>query len=213
VIGFRRRRVPRLDELPAFSDSASYWESRYALGQSSGVGSYEQLAAFKADVLNGFVAEHGVRSVLELGCGDGAQLALARYPAYQGYDVASSAVSLCRKRFRRDATKSFGSLEDFAEQRPQADLALSLDVVFHLVEDEVFDQHLRDLFGAARRFACVYSSNDERPDVGAHVRHRVFTRWVTDNRPGWQLVRHVPNPFRGELEGAVADFWFYARPT
>ena len=33
------------------------------------------LAAFKADFLNGFVIEKNVESVLELGCGDGNQLA------------------------------------------------------------------------------------------------------------------------------------------
>ena len=48
----------------------------------------ERLAAFKAEVPNDFVRARGIDSVIEFGCGDGAQLALAEYPAYVGIDVS-----------------------------------------------------------------------------------------------------------------------------
>src|SRR5690349_24554192 len=60
---------------PAFRSSPSYWEERYRQGGNSGVGSYGQLARFKAQTINRFVAEQAVTSVVEFGCGDGAQLA------------------------------------------------------------------------------------------------------------------------------------------
>ena len=207
-----RSAIPSLDELPPFTDSATYWENRYALGQNSGVGSYAELAAFKAEVLNDFVAEQRIASVLELGCGDGNQLKLARYPTYLGFDVSPTAVAMCRTSFRRDRNKSFEVYDPelFASLRPRAELVLSLDVVFHLVEDEVFERHLSELFAAAERFVCVYASNTETPDVGAHVRHRVFTDWVQEHRPDWQVFRHLDNPYRASLEGAVSDFWFFA---
>lgn len=204
----RHAAAPDLDALPDFVDSASYWESRYRLGQTSGVGSYDDLATFKAEVLNAFVQRHDVASVLELGCGDGNQLALASYPSYLGLDVSGTALRLCRKRFRRDRTKAFLPLSELGDRR--AELTLSLDVVFHLVEDEVYSQHLSSLFDAATRFVCVYSSNVEVDDIGDHVRHRVFTDWVTAHRPDWQVLEHVPNPYRGQLQGAVSDFWFFA---
>jgi SAM-dependent methyltransferase len=212
----RRRRVPTLDELPPFKTSASYWESRYAAGVTSGVGSYDDLARFKADILNAFVREHGLTSVVELGCGDGNQLSLAAYPTYTGYDVAPSAIALCRSVFNKDRSKAFALYEPatFATGYTShwADLSMSLDVIFHLVEDDVFDRHLTDLFGLARRFVVIYSSNDESPDIGDHVRNREFTRWVEQHRPTWQLVKHVPNPHRRTVEGAIADFWFFAAP-
>lgn len=37
---------------------------------------------------NDFVRARGIDSVIEFGCGDGAQLALAEYPAYGGIDVS-----------------------------------------------------------------------------------------------------------------------------
>ena len=57
--------------------------------------------------INDFVREHGVAMVIDLGCGDGARLALARYPRYVGLDVSAEAVRLCGERFPGDAPKSF----------------------------------------------------------------------------------------------------------
>jgi SAM-dependent methyltransferase len=90
-----------------FTGSVDYWERRYQKGGTSGAGSYNHLAEFKAKFLNDFVAEHHVASVIELGCGDGAQLRLARYPAYVGVDVSVRAVEICRAAFENDATKTF----------------------------------------------------------------------------------------------------------
>ena len=57
-----------------FTASDDYWEERYSKGKNSGAGSYNELARFKAEVLNGFVQKQNIRSVIEFGCGDGNQL-------------------------------------------------------------------------------------------------------------------------------------------
>jgi SAM-dependent methyltransferase len=197
-----------------FAGSNSYWEHRYAAGGDSGVGSYGKFAAFKADVLNGFVRRHGVADVIEFGCGDGAQLALAAYPTYLGFDVSDTAVRLCRDRFQGDGTKTFRLLREYGGE--QADLVLSLDVIYHLVEDRVFDDYMNTLFGASRRFVIVYASNTASVDgeTSPHVRHRVFTDWVAARQPSWALLERVPNahPYRGDYrEGSFADFYVYGR--
>src|SRR6185369_2928806 len=116
-----------------FPGSQDYWVKRYEKGGNSGPGSYSELAKFKARVLNGLVTEKNIASVIEFGCGDGNQLELAQYPSYHGFDVSPVAVELCRKRFTADPSKRFGLLGDYAGET--ADLALSLDVIYHLVED------------------------------------------------------------------------------
>src|SRR5690349_10767553 len=63
-----------------YRSTSNYWESRYARGGNSGPGSYGRLAAWKAEFLNDFVRDNEVKSVVELGCGDGNQLRLMRYP-------------------------------------------------------------------------------------------------------------------------------------
>lgn len=210
----RRRVAPQPEQ---FAGSPAYWEQRYAAGGTSGPGSYGVLAQFKADILNDFVARHGLTTVTELGCGDGNQLGLAHYPAYRGLDIAPSAVDLCIERFGDDTTKSFYRYDPqrFHDRAGlfRSDLALSLDVVFHLVEDELFTRYMTLLFDCGARFVGIYSSNSDDPDPGAHVRHRRFTQWVDAHRPTWRLAEHVPNPHRGTEAAAVADFWFYAAPV
>lgn len=209
------RRIPKQfkPERP-FPGSAAYWEERYRKGGTSGAGSYTFLAEFKAEVLNGFVAEHAVRTVIEFGCGDGNQLRLAKYPSYLGFDVSDSAVERCRRLFAGDPSKSFRSVAEYAGER--AELALSLDVIFHLVEDAVFDDYMRRLFAAGERYVIVYSSNTSSK-LGVddpHVKHREFKRWVDERAPDFRLLRHVPNryPYAGDHHtGSFADFFMFER--
>ena len=197
-----------------FDGSARYWDDRYARGGSSGDGSVGKFAVFKAEVLNDFVERHGVHSVIEFGSGDGQQLALARYPRYLGVDVSIEAVKLCQAKFARDDSKTFVTLAEYGGQR--ADLTLSLDVIYHLVEDTVFDDYMQRLFAASDRWVIVYASNHDDTDraEAAHVRHRQFTRWVEANRPEWTLTDTIPNryPFTGDFRlGSFSDFFIFER--
>jgi SAM-dependent methyltransferase len=196
-----------------FAGSEAYWERRYEVGGDSGVGSYGKYAEFKSAVLNAFVEEHEIASVIEFGCGDGNQLGLSRYPQYLGFDVSERALVACRAYFAGDPAKSFRHLSDYAGER--AELTLSIDVIFHLVEDDVFDAHMRMLFDAADRFVVIYSSDfDERHRADrAHVRHRRFTDWVVSHAVGWELSERIPNryPKRRRIgSGSAAEFFVFA---
>ena len=215
-------RIPLLKELAAvrhrFRNSSSYWERRYRRGGTSGAGSYGRLAEFKAETLNAFVARNGIRSVIEFGCGDGAQLSLATYPQYVGVDVAKSSVAACRRRFAGDATKTFYLANRVPSDIRRFDLALSLDVIYHLVEDQVYDGYMRTLFAQADRFVVIYSSNKVEPSDSPHVRHRRFTDWIKLNEPKWQQTGYLPNrypsdPARSEAETSFADFYFFEQQT
>lgn len=195
------RLAPRLQRLLPWSSSAQYWERRYARGGNSGKGSYGDLAAFKAEFLNAFVAEHDIATVIEFGCGDGAQLSLAHYPRYLGFDVSDTALNVCRAKFAGDASKSFQRAGDYAGE--QAALALSLDVVFHLLEDHTFAVYMRRLFFAAERFVVIYSSDfDESAAPKArHVRHRKFSAWAARHAPEFAEVSRLDNPYRERPPG------------
>lgn len=217
MVGSLVRRLYRsLFRPPPFTGSADYWKTRYAAGGDSGAGSYARFAAFKAEVLNKFVGDHGVTRVIEFGCGDGHQLSLAHYPFYLGIDISAEAIRLCRTRFAGDASKTFVLADEYDGAR--AELALSLDVVYHLVEDEIFDAYMARLFEAAERYVIIYSSDtDQIPgDQDAHVKHRRFSDWIARNRPEWLRIGHIPNryPYAGDpLRGSFADFHIYSRPA
>lgn len=206
------RIVPEFIRHKIFRTSGDYWEKRYAKGGSSGTGSYGKFATFKADVLNTFVAETGIKSVIEFGCGDGNQLSLAKYPKYLGVDISETAVGMCRERYIGDNSKRFEALAKYNGEK--AELALSLDVIYHLVEDVAFDSYMRTLFASAEKYVAVYSSDtDDNSDIqGPHIRQRKFTTWVETHAPDWKLARHIPNmfPYKGDgTRGSFADFYIY----
>ena len=180
--------------------------------------SYGRLSEFKAEVINNFVSKHGVESVIEFGCGDGNQLKLAKYPAYAGLDVSEKAVSLCKEKFNNDISKNFflydPSLFDDTAKEHKADLALSLDVVYHLVEDEIYLTYLNHLFKSAKRYVILYTSDRDEPGgfYERHVRHRNITKNIAEQFPTWTLRQKIKNKYPPEEdsgETSFSDFFIY----
>lgn len=197
----------------AFPGSAKYWEQRYAQQGNSGVGSYGKLAEFKANVINEFVQTHAIDFVIEYGCGDGNQLKLATYPRYLGFDVSETALRACRELFKGDRSKAFKATHQFSNE--SAPLTLSLDVIYHLVEDEVFRAYMRRLFSSSHSYVIIYSNNtdDNSNNSVPHVRNRKFTDWIDGELTDWRLIKHIPNkyPYRSPTEGSFADFYIFQR--
>ncbi len=212
--GYEKKALMKRVWLP-FS-SGKYWEKRYVEGGNSGAGSYNRLAEFKAEIINKFVRDNNVSKIIEWGCGDGNQLKLAEYPEYIGYDVSKKAVKICREKFSDDLTKQFiwcGG--DRFENKVRGDLSLSLDVIYHLIEDDVYEQYMEWLFSSSERYICIYSSNFEERSA-AHVRNRKFTDWIeghTDKE--WRLAKIVRNryPYSEDNsdETSWSDFYFYEK--
>jgi SAM-dependent methyltransferase len=200
-----------------FEGSEAYWENRYQSGGTSGPGSYGNLARFKAEVLNEFVAAEAVQSVIEFGCGDGQQLSLARYPRYLGLDVSRFAIATCKRLFSDDPSKEFKTVEEYAGEKAEA--VLSLDVIYHLVEDHVFDRYMTTVFDSAQKWVVIYSSDFEGADEqqhAQHVLHRRFTGWINANRRDWYCAKVVRNkfPFTGDfMTSSHADFYFFTKRT
>lgn len=196
-------------------DSKKYWESRYLNGGNSGSGSYGHLAMFKANVLNDFVEKNQINSVIEFGCGDGNQLNLANYPKYLGYDVSRKAIEICSERFAKDPTKKFKLLTNLQNIKEQAQLCLSLDVLFHLVEYDVFDAYMKALFKSSTNYVIIYASNREF-QMADHVKSRDFTKWITNNFGNeWKLLRIIENQFPYDenkpYDTSFSDFFFYSK--
>jgi SAM-dependent methyltransferase len=198
----------------AFS-SGEYWEARYRTGGTSGTGSIGHLAAYKAEFINAFVADNAIESVLDLGCGDGNLLSMLRLPVYVGVDASLTTLARCAERFSDRPNHRFLPPHRLDEVAP-AQLAMSIDVIYHLVENRVFAQHMRDLFERAEQFVMIYASNRNRSWPDRHVRHRRFSDHVAARWPHfWQLLAHVPNryPYDATRPKATtfADFFIYGR--
>lgn len=92
----------------------------------------------------------------------------------------------------------------------KADLALSLDVVYHLIEDHIFETYMKHLFSAAKKYVIIYSSDtDENPlTMAPHCRNRKFTKLVETNLPEWKLIKKIKNKYPNESH---SDFFIYKR--
>lgn len=180
-----------------FPGSSKYWEDHYKKGGTSGEGSYGKLAEFKAEVINSFIIEHHINSVIEFGCGDGNQLSLFKVKRHIGLDVSKTAIKMCMEKFNEDKSKSFFLFNpEFFQNNGAltAELALSLDVIYHLVEEKIYRLYLKCLFEAAQRFVIVYSSNIDTQQV-YHEKHRNFTKDVEKLFPEWKLIEIIKNKY------------------
>jgi hypothetical protein len=197
-----------------FPGTAQYWESRYKSGRTSGAGSYGQLAKYKAEFINKFVNENQVQSLIEYGSGDGAQLELASYPHYIGIDISQTAVDWCKEKFNSDSTKSF-FVWNGKDYTWKAELAMSLDVLYHLIEDDTYSDYLQALFGSALNFVIIYSVNTCNGTYAQHVKSRKFTADIARMFPDWKLILHEPNPYPlekfGAEHGSWSDFYVYTK--
>ncbi len=195
-----------------FKDSGSYWKERYKSGGNSGWGSYNNLAIFKAKVINDFVSENKITTAIEYGCGDGNQCSLFRLEKYIGTDISQVIIDQNKERFKSDPSKEFYlDGNEKPEDHSNIQLSFSLDVIYHLVEDDVFEEYIDKLFNY--EYVIIYSSNFNE-QTQPHVRHRKFTYWIEQNRSQWKLVKHIKNQFpydpeKPEGETSKADFFIY----
>lgn len=196
-----------------FKSSPEYWDERYQLNGNSGAGSYGRLAEFKAEIINDFVSKNSIDSVIEFGCGDGNQLQLGKYKKFIGVDVSPKAIELCKETFAEDGSKTFLTSSEYLGERAQ--LSMSLDVIYHLVEDQIFEKYMVDLFRASERYVVIYASNHSEVSGVDHVRHRKFTDWVAKEIDGFKLVKQVPNKYadwqNDPKNNSFADFYFYEK--
>ena len=198
-------------------NSRKYWEDRYVRGGNSGAGSYNDLAIFKASVINTFVKDHAVKSIIDYGVGDGNQLTLLDLSGilYTGVDVSQIAVDRCKALFSDDATKQFYNTDHFEAGRT-ADLVLSCDVLYHLIEDRVFQDYVGELFRRSNNYVIIYA-RDADLNHAPHVKFRKFTPYIASHHPDFVLHSHIPNKYPQLVIGqqndttSPSDFYIYKR--
>jgi len=179
---------------------------------TSGAGSYGVLCDFKAKIINDFISKNDIKRVVEFGCGDGNQLKTFNCNTYTGYDVSQSVINKNIETYKSDSTKSFFLYDNYNGEK--FDLSLSLDVIFHLVEDEVFSTYMKILFASSYKYVIIYSSNGQiTTKLSEHLKDREFTKWVYDNIPNFELIEKINNEYPYDINDSfntsMSDFYIY----
>lgn len=197
-------------------NSRLYWEKRYSSGGNSGSGSYGALSSFKSEVINSFMLKNSIKSIIDYGVGDGNQLKLidTTNRKYIGIDVSSNIIGNCKKMFNGDTTKEF-YLDTEIPTDIKGDLALSCDVLYHLIEDDIYHKYLNNLFNYSDKFVIIYARNDN-VNHAEHVKFRKFTEVIITFKD-WRLIQHIPNKYPQTILGknnhntSPSDFYIYQK--
>lgn len=187
------------------SRTKNHWENRYKRGNNSGLGSYNQLCDFKTEVINDFIQEHGCKTMIDLGCGDGNQIKDLQIEQYVGVDISDLIVFKCKEAYKNDSAKTFYTYSEL-DYTKKYDIAMSLDVIYHLIDDHVYYKYLNDLFNLATKYVIVYSSDVEKGYNGSHVKHRNFSKDVSVKFPNAKLIEKIPQRYPRQ---SSADFFMF----
>ena len=191
-------------------DSTKYWKNRYEKGGKSGLGSYNNLALFKADVINHFILHHNdINSIIDYGVGDGNQLYFLNLneKKYIGLDVSSYIIEKCKEQYKSDNNKEFYDIANININNYTCDLSLSCDVLYHLIEDKIFYEYLNNLFTISNKYVIIYANNIDKNHT-EHVKFRNFTKYIKNNFSDWILIRNIPNKFK---HLSPSDFYIYEK--
>ncbi len=125
-------------------DVTHYWQERYAHGEGSGKGSEGRNYEYKRDYINQIIEKHKIGRIVDFGCGDGTQIRELRIHQYHGIDIAESSILRCRKMYANHPGFRFEVYGD--AHYSHYDLAMSLDVLYHIVAQDVYESYLQHLF-------------------------------------------------------------------
>lgn len=172
-------------------NNKTFWNLRYTdhpwLG--SGPGSRGISADYKAELLSGLIRARGIRTIVDVGCGDCCWL---NHPAlqgcfndrgYLGLDLSEAVIAQNRRRF---PGLSFATFDLLSTPLPMTfDLVICLDVLIHQVEPAAFESAAKRLVAATRRHALISCMADPEAAV---VEPEVLTAGAAERQAAFSAV-------------------------
>ena len=182
--------------------SIDIWKSR---PNNSGLGSRGGLLKFKVDFVNKFVKDYGVNSILDLGCGDLQFASQLIVDKYTGVDIVDHAhpKSLAAKDFKTTVSRF-----DELDEHDDAELCMSIDVLYHILRDEVDYLHatLDNLFNKSTKYILVYAQDPKNTTVSDNGNHICNSQWKS-----YLEEKNITSIYEQEtpMAGSGAKFFAY----
>lgn len=163
--------------------TSQIWNNRYATGGNSGYGSYRKdLYEYKLNFIKKLIINQNIKSIFDYGCGDGNQLSeivVGRdVESYIGIDISSYIIEENKKKYK---DKIYYKHEEYEfDKKDTFDLVLSLDVLYHIMEENLFNQTLDNLFKLSKKYVLIYAV-DKNLLYSSHIHFRKFTNKIPNN--------------------------------
>jgi SAM-dependent methyltransferase len=174
-----------------------------AWGMGSGIGSMPEYTADYADLLQSFMEERGVRSVVDFGCGDWQFSRHLDWKGrdYLGVDVVEDVIERNRRQYGTESIR-FELMRD-AFALPGADLLVCKDVLQHLPND-VIRTYLR-AFKAKYTYMLITNDISYEDHRAAGAPQRPPEANVDIDFGEWHAIRLEQPPF-GEAVEVLLDW-------
>lgn len=118
-----------------------YWDKRYSKGGTSGLGSTNELAKWKWNIIYQYIPK--IDRVIDFGCGD---LSFWNHKFCEDYVGVDTSKTIIRKNRKRYPNKTFIRYQpDSVMSFPQRPIVLCMDVLFHIMNDVEFINTLKSL--------------------------------------------------------------------
>lgn len=108
------------------------------------------------------------------------------------------------------------NLNKFMTEHERLELLLSIDVIYHLLEDDVFEEYMSNLFSISNKYVIIYSCDDyDNINNASHVKQRKFTEYVDNKYPQWSLFSFIKNEYPFDKNNpnitSWSDFYIYRK--
>jgi len=179
---------------PEYNFSFKYWENRYNSGGNSGNGSYGEGLKNKALLLNNLINKYDLKSISDVGCGECTLLPyLQGIRKYYGYDISPTVLSKISKNNQDGFSKEFILLTNNTKI-VSSDLVLSLEVIFHQVNDDEYLDYMRKLVNSNGEYLLILTMNEgilkTNHIKNRHIKYRDISKFMDSTN--YSLVEKFP---------------------
>lgn len=194
-----------VDSMPAdvpanYQGDYDYWFHRHRRGagrrefEADGRGSAGHLRAYKAAFVNAMARKYDCRTAIDLGCGSAWLYGLTSFDEYTGFDISPSAIWRAYLEHGCPKNAEFHIFDPERTELRRADVAVSLDVVYHITEEVDLWAYLAAMCEAARRLIVVYAADEDPVETDPpHIARRRFVPLI--EKRGWRLAESPENPY------------------
>lgn len=124
-----------------------------------------------------------------------------------GLDISSTAVEICKKKLQNNSSYKFDVYNEQYKNNNIYDLALSLDVIYHILDHQNYKKYMTDLFKFSKKYVIIYSNNYNGVQCG-HMHERQFTSDLDVWFPEWNLKEFIKQKYPHK---SSADFYIYEK--
>lgn len=201
------------------SKGKKLWEHLYKNGGNSGRGACNHYGIYKAEIINNFIRQHNLKNIIDFGCGDGNQTSLINIDNYTGIDISDYIIDKTKNKYINDISKQFFTYKELYNITPKPiyDLSISLCVLYHLIDDNIYYNYLNDLYTFSNKYIIIYATDYNDPNIhnknnGSSTFHRNFTRDIEKLYPNLELIQYIPQKYTiNENKPNYTNFYIYKK--